>query len=75
MPLLWQTYSMARKENQLETVQVTISTTEPVVEHLKALVSTGLYGKNHAEAAERLISQALAQMAHSNQLPKSSTRK
>ena len=46
---------MPRKRNQLETVALTVSTTPPVVEYLGALVGSGLYGKNPAEAAERLI--------------------
>lgn len=59
---------MARKENQLETVQLTISTTEKVVDFLRALVDTGLYGKNAAEAAERLLAQSLAQLIHEKRL-------
>jgi hypothetical protein len=46
---------MPRKRNQLETVALTVSTTPPVVDYLEALVDSGLYGKNPAEAAERLI--------------------
>ncbi|MGD2081480.1 MAG: hypothetical protein PVF91_00845 [Chromatiales bacterium] len=46
---------MPRKKNQLETVAVTLSTTQPIVGYLEELVGSGLYGKNPAEAAERLI--------------------
>ncbi|MFA5939666.1 MAG: hypothetical protein WC809_09965 [Sinimarinibacterium sp.] len=59
---------MARKENQIETVQFTISTTGKVVGLLRALVDTGLFGKNQAEAAERLIAQSLAQLIHEKRL-------
>jgi hypothetical protein len=50
---------MGRKPNAAETVQVTISTTPQVKEYLLQLVRTGLYGKNEAEAAERLITESL----------------
>ena len=59
---------MARKENQLETVQITISTTQQVLDLLRALVDTGLYGKNAAEAAERLLAQSLSQLIHEQRL-------
>jgi len=50
---------MARSKNQLETVQLTLATTGLVVAYLQDLVGTGLYGKNQAEAAERLLSATL----------------
>jgi len=46
---------MPRKPNDLKTVPIQISTTTPVERYLKELVSTGFYGKNTAEAAERLV--------------------
>ena len=50
---------MARKPNDLKTKTVTISTTPPVLKYLSILVSTGLYGKNPAEVAERLVAGSL----------------
>lgn len=50
---------MAKPPNSIGTVQITISTTQPVQEHLEKLVLTGFYGKNPAEAAERLLANAL----------------
>ena len=50
---------MARHPNDLKTVTVTISTTPAVMAFLAQLVATGLYGKNPAEAAERLVSRGL----------------
>jgi hypothetical protein len=50
---------MPRKQNVVQTVQITISTTHMVKLYLSALVATGLYGKTPAEAAERLISLGL----------------
>ncbi|MCU7925654.1 MAG: hypothetical protein KZQ97_04335 [Candidatus Thiodiazotropha sp. (ex Dulcina madagascariensis)] len=52
---------MARSKNQVDTVNVTLAMTPKMVEYLKHLVETGFYGKNHAEAAERLLAQALEQ--------------
>ena len=53
---------MARGKNQLTTEQITVSTTGSVVEHLKDLTATGLWGKNHTEAAERLISESIRRL-------------
>jgi hypothetical protein len=50
---------MAKNRNTIGTVQITISTTGPVQKHLEQLVLTGLYGKNPAEAAERLVTQRI----------------
>ena len=50
---------MARKPNPVKSVQITVSTTPLVHGYLSALVATGLYGKNPAEAAERLIAKGV----------------
>ncbi len=50
---------MPRLPNKIKTVTITVSTTPMVHRHLEALVDTGLYGKNAAEAAERLIAQGI----------------
>jgi|GraSoi2013_100cm_1033763.scaffolds.fasta_scaffold184609_2 hypothetical protein len=50
---------MPRKRNNVPTVTITISTTEGVRSYLDALVSGGLFGKNPAEAAERLVARGL----------------
>ncbi|HEV2852415.1 MAG TPA: hypothetical protein VHC97_06395 [Thermoanaerobaculia bacterium] len=36
-----------------------IATTKPVMTHLQRLVSTGLFGKSPAEAAEQLIRERI----------------
>lgn len=46
---------MARPRNIVETVVITISTTAAVHAYLEGLAETGLFGKNAAEAAERLV--------------------
>ncbi|CEF48621.1 unnamed protein product [uncultured bacterium] len=50
---------MARKPNPVKSIQITVSTTPLVHGYLSALVDTGLYGKNPAEAAERLIAKGI----------------
>ncbi len=52
---------MPRMPNKVRTVTITVSTTPPVVDYLERLVATGLFGKNPAEAAERLISDGVKQ--------------
>lgn len=61
---------MARKPNNLETVTMTISTTPPIMGRLKDLVSTGLYGKNPAEAAERLVARSIEDLLQNGTLAK-----
>lgn len=53
---------MARRPNHIQTVTITVSTTKPVEQYLAKLVSTGLYGKNPAEAAERLVAKSVEQL-------------
>lgn len=53
---------MARRKNQLDTATITISTTPPVERMLERLVETGLFGKNTAEATERIVTEALRRL-------------
>lgn len=50
---------MARRPNSVTTVTITISTTEGTQRYLEDLVSGGLFGKNPAEAAERLVARGI----------------
>lgn len=50
---------MPRLPNKVKTVTITVSTTPPVHNYLETLVATGLFGKNAAEAAERLIARGI----------------
>jgi hypothetical protein len=61
---------MPRKQNTVQTVQITISTTPMVRDYLSALVGTGLYGKTPPEAAERLISLGLERALTSGVIPR-----
>jgi len=63
---------MARKPNSLQTVQIRISTTPLVQAYLDKLVDTGLYGKNPAEAAERLIASGMKELLREGTLLRSS---
>ncbi|MBU6302005.1 MAG: hypothetical protein KGS60_10655 [Verrucomicrobia bacterium] len=53
---------MARAKNTVETVQITISTTERVKQLLEVLTEEGLYGRNVAETASLLISEKMREM-------------
>ncbi len=59
----WHNYGkvMPRTPNSVKTITITVSTTPPVHDFLEQLVSTGLFGKNPAEAAERLIARGIEQ--------------
>jgi hypothetical protein len=65
---------MARKPNPVKSVQITISTTPLVYGYLSALVDTGLYGKNAAEAAERLIAKGVEVALAGGIIPRRETR-
>jgi len=53
---------MPRTPNHLPTVTITVSTTPQMRRYLVDLVATGLFGKNAAEAAERLIARSVEQL-------------
>lgn len=50
---------MPRSRNTIPSRTITITTTDQVLRLLGRLVRTGLHGKNPAEAAERLLANAL----------------
>jgi hypothetical protein len=56
---------MARPKNSAETVTITLSTTPQVRGYLEVLVADGTYGKNVAEAAERLIAEKIRELRSS----------
>lgn len=64
-----------RNPNQVATAQIVLSTTPMVVQHLKSLVRTGFYGKNHTEAAERLLAATLASMVRTGEIYTRKARK
>ena len=53
---------MARERNTIATRQITVSTTDAVCDYLVDLTKTGLWGKNPAEAAERLVAEGIRQL-------------
>ncbi len=48
-----------RQKNVIPTEKLTLSTTAPVIDHLKRLVATGYFGKNEAQAAEQILREGL----------------
>lgn len=61
---------MPRQKNDIETDTITISTTPHVRGYLEQLVTTGLYGKNPAEAAERLVTRQIEALLERGQIEK-----
>ncbi len=60
---------MARPKNTLKTVQITISTTEQVKDVLEALTSSGMYGKNAADTAQRLMLERIRELQRDKMAP------
>lgn len=60
---------MAKNKNLLETATLTVSTNPLVEARLERLVATGYYGKNTAEAAERLIAETLKALDKAGEIP------
>jgi hypothetical protein len=46
---------MPRQKNAISSVQLTVSVTERVREHLDRMTETGMFGKNAAETANLLL--------------------
>ena len=59
---------MARTKNTVETVQITISTTQRVRELLEQLTEEGLYGRNVAETASLLIAEKMREMRRGGEI-------
>ena len=59
---------MPRPRNDLKTEPLTLATTPQVVAYLKQLLKTGLYGKNPADAAERLLTRTLEQLLRAGRI-------
>ena len=53
---------MSRTPNALPSVTLRISITPQIETRLDRLIETGFFGKNRAEAAERLISERLREL-------------
>jgi hypothetical protein len=72
LPKEWHIFGkrMPRSPNSLPTVTITVSTTPQIQKYLARLVATGLFGKNAAEAAERLIARSVEQLGRDGVLPR-----
>lgn len=60
---------MAKTDNLIPTVVLTVSTNETVKDRLERLVYTGYYGKNAAEAMERVTAQTLKALDEEGRIP------
>lgn len=56
---------MAKQRNLADTVTLTVSTTPQGKAYLEAMARTGLYGKNPAEVADRLLGEHIRQLLNS----------
>ncbi len=65
---------MAKSLNTIGTVKITISTTSTVQTFLDRLVLTGFYGKNPADAAERLLARTLEALVKDGSLKTDETQ-
>ena len=65
---------MARKPNGVSTVTITISTTEGIQQYLTDLVAGGLFGKNQAEVAERLVARGIENLLREGTLTRRKVR-
>jgi len=65
---------MPKPRNRIPSKPLQVTTTPQVLTLLERLVDTGLYGKNVAEAAERLISRGLEHQVSQGVLSKSGKR-
>jgi|HubBroStandDraft_3_1064219.scaffolds.fasta_scaffold34701_3 hypothetical protein len=65
---------MARQRNTIRTETLTLSTTPHVRTYLRQLLATGLYGKNDAEAAERLLTRVLDDLLERGRLRRKEPR-
>ena len=60
---------MAREKNKIESIQITLSVTEPTRVMLEALSSSGFYGKNAADTAAMFLREKLRDMYNQPGLP------
>ncbi|MEO0445429.1 MAG: hypothetical protein AAF191_05065 [Verrucomicrobiota bacterium] len=59
---------MPRAKNAVETVQITMSTTQQIRQFLEELTSSGLYGKNVAETANALVAERIRELLKEGEL-------
>ena len=53
---------MAREKNKIESIQITLSVTEPIRIMLESLSLSGFYGKNAADTAGILLREKLREL-------------
>ncbi len=63
MAFKWHSFPiMAREKNKIESIQITLSVTEPIREMLENLSLSGFYGKNAADTAGLLLREKLREL-------------
>ena len=60
---------MAREKNKIDTIQITLSVTEPIRVMLENLSISGFYGKNAADTAGILLRDKLRELTTQQGLP------
>ena len=60
---------MAREKNKVESIQITLSVTEPIRVMLENLSVSGFYGKNAADTAGILLREKLRELSNQPGLP------
>lgn len=60
---------MAREKNKVESIQITLSVTEPIRAMLENLSISGFYGKNAADTAGILLREKLRELTTQSGLP------
>ena len=60
---------MAREKNKIDTIQITLSVTEPIRIMLENLSISGFYGKNAADTAGLLLREKLRELTTQKGLP------
>ena len=60
---------MAREKNKIESIQITLSVTEPIRVMLENLSVSGFYGKNAADTAGILLREKLRDLSNQPRLP------
>jgi hypothetical protein len=66
---------VARTPNSVATVKIALSTTPAIRWYLESLVKSGLYGKNIADAAERLVARGVEALIRDGALQRTASGK
>lgn len=65
---------MPKRRNSIVSNKISLTTTPVVLAYLEQLVAGGLYGKNNAEAAERLLARGIEALIKDGSLQRASSK-